>query len=341
MGITNSQYDAVMRVYEKRRNDNHHVEEERRKTAYKAIPELGELDRAVASLSVKMVKHVLMDKSASPDSLKTLLKEAAGGVTPEERRKKLLSEHGFPEDYLDPVYSCRECRDTGWIGPKHCRCFEREIVSLFYSQSGLSGILEKENFDTFRLDWYRENLIDEKTKKSSREIMASALNTCRTFAQDFGQGVRKDNLLLSGPVGLGKTFLTRCIAKELIEKGFSVIYFSAGELFDILAKDRFRRGQEDEEETFDGDYLAGCDLLIIDDLGTELTNSFVGTSLFQLLNTRILRGKGTVISTNLSPLEISRIYSDRISSRIMEHFSLIRVFGEDIRVRKRLGKHLA
>ena len=355
MGITNLQYDTVMRVYEKRRNDNHHVEEERRKTAYEAIPALSELDRAVASLSVRMVRDSLAKAGAdarkagdpAPDAGSSfsgasaspgeLMKKAAGGTAPWQRRRQLLREHSFPEDYLDPVYTCADCRDTGWIGKKHCHCFDREIVSLFYTQSGLSGILEAENFDTFDPDCYRTDMIDRKTKKSSREIMTSALNTCRRYVENFGNGSQKDCLLLSGAAGLGKTFLTHCIARALIDEGHSVIYYSAGELFDALAKNRFGQAGEDGTEYGD-EYFYGCDLLIIDDLGTELTNSFVGTALFQLLNTRILRGKGIVISTNLSPQEIGRTYSDRISSRIMEHFTLIRVFGEDIRLRKRLGK---
>ena len=342
MGITNAQYDAVMRVYEKRRIDNHHVEEERRRTAYEAIPELAQLDRAVASLSVEAVRSSLFQEDgagASSRELRDLLKKAAGGISPDERRRKLLAGHSFPEDYLDPVYTCRDCRDTGWINGKHCRCLDREIVSLFYTQSGLAGILRKENFDTFSLDCYRRDLIDEKTGKSSREIMTAALSTCRRFAEEYGNGAQKDCLLLSGATGLGKTFLTHCIAKELIDKGRSVIYYSAGELFDSLARSRFGRDQEDGVREQDDEYLSGCDLLIIDDLGTELTNSFVGSALFQLLNTRISRGRGIVISTNLSPHEIDRIYTDRISSRIMEHFTLIRVFGEDIRIQKRLGKH--
>ena len=343
MGITNSQYDAIMRVYEKRRINNHHVEEARRKRAYEAIPELGRLDRAVASLSVKTVKDALTQKNGSSalvssEALRQSFRQAAGGIDPQQRRKRLLKEHSFPEDYLEPVYTCRDCQDTGWIGNRHCHCFEKEVVSVFYTQSGLSDILQEENFDSFDLSCYPQDLIDEKTKKSSREIMTFALNTCRAFGQEFGQGSSKDYLLLTGAVGLGKTFLTHCIAKELIDKGHSVIYYSAGELFDLLAAQRFGRTKEEDEEPFEDEYLTHCDLLIIDDLGTELTNSFVGTALFQLLNSRISKRKGIVISTNLTLQEIGMIYSERISSRLVECFTMVRVFGEDIRIRKAIGR---
>ncbi len=345
MGITNSQYDAIMRVLEKRRTDNHHVEEEHRRIAYAAIPELSQLDTAVASLSAQAVRDSLLSgqsdgKAAQPShaSLNALMMQAGGGMLPDQRRRELLKKHSFSPDYLDPVYTCKDCKDTGWIGNRHCHCFDREAVALFYTQSGLADILSKENFSTFRLDCYRSDLIDEKTGRSSREIMSSALSTCRRFAAEYGKNPQKDYLLLSGAAGLGKTFLTHCIAKELIDKGRSVIYYSAGELFDIMAKNRFGKNDEGESDYVDDEYLSGCDLLIIDDLGTELTNSFVGTALFQLLNSRISHGCGMVISTNLSPQEIGRTYSDRISSRVMEHFTLVRAFGEDIRVRKRIGR---
>ena len=343
MGITNTQYDALMRVYEKRQIDNHDVEEARRARAYEAIPQLSQLDRAVASLSVKAVKDALAPDGGSAfvmssESFQKALREAAGGMDPDERRRSLLREHSFPEDYLDPVYTCKDCRDTGWIGNRHCHCFEKEMISLFYTQSGLAQILKEENFDTFDLSYYPTGLIDEKTKKSSREIMTDALSTCRVFTREFGRGTGNDNLLLTGAAGLGKTFLTHCIAKELIDKGHSVIYYSAGELFRLIADSRFGRMREEDEERSDEEYLYGCDLLIIDDLGTELTNTFVGTALFELLNERISRRKGIVISTNLPLQEIGMIYSERISSRLVENFTMIRVFGQDIRIQKAIGK---
>ncbi len=342
MGITNEQYDALMRVYEKRRTDNHHVEEERRRIAREAVPELTELDRAVASLSAQHVKSRLQKDTekeggiSKAPSFSELLRKAGGGMMPDEKRKLILKEHSFPADYLEPVYTCPLCRDTGWIDGRHCSCFDREVVRLFYTQSGLREVLERENFDTFDLSYYPEDLKDPKSAKSARQIMTQALATCRRFASGYGQTPEKDFLLLSGATGLGKTFLTHCIAKELIDNSHSVIYYSAGELFDKMADRKFQRDPETDTDLPGDEYLTGCDLLIIDDLGTELVNSFVGSAFFQLLNARISKGRGIVISTNLSPREIGQIYSDRISSRITEHFTLIRVFGEDIRIRKRL-----
>ena len=341
MGITNEQYDAVMRVYDRRRMDNHHIDEDRRRTAYSRIPDLAGIDRAVALSAVENVRRALSPMSVHAAGgaavpFRDLLKKAAGGEAPGEKRRRLLREHGFPEDYLDPVYTCPDCRDTGFIGTKHCHCFQKEVIRLFYTQSGLQDILQRENFDTFDLTYYPEDMIHPKSGRSSRAIMTAALASCRAFAADYGTGAQSDFLFLTGQTGAGKTFLTHCIAKELIDNGRSVIYYSAGELFDRMADARFTREGAAPEDRVDDEYLSGCDLLIIDDLGTELVNSFVGSSLFRLLNSRICAKRGMVISTNLSPQEISKTYSERISSRILESFTLIEVYGRDIRIQKRL-----
>ena len=341
MGLTRSQYDAVMRVYDKRRISNHHIEEEHRRIAFEAVPELQELDQAVAASAAKRVKQLLspMDAHAAGGAavpFRDLLRKMAGGMDPEQKRRKLLKEHSFPEDYLDPVYTCSKCRDTGLIGQKRCSCFEREVISLFYTQSNLAKVLEEENFSTFDMSFYPEDLKHPRTGKSSREIMEAAAAACRQFADGYMSGRQGGCLLLTGRAGVGKTFLTHCIAKELIDNGHSVIYYSAGELFDKLARSRFGREQDDGEDMTSDEYLSGCELLIIDDLGTEMVNSFVGSALFQLLNSRISRGLGIVISTNLSVQELSRTYSERISSRILESFTLVEAFGTDIRVQKRL-----
>ena len=341
MGLTRSQYDAIMRVYDKRRISNHHIEEEHRRIAFEAVPELQELDQAVAASAAKRVKQLLspMDAHAAGGAavpFRDLLRKMAGGMDPEQKRRKLLKEHSFPEDYLDPVYTCSLCQDTGLIGQKRCSCFEREVISLCYTQSNLSRVLENENFRTLDMSFYPDDLKHPKTGKSARQIMESAVASCRQFADNYKSGRQGGCLLLTGRPGVGKTFLTHCIAKELIDNGHSVIYYSAGELFDKLARSRFGREQDDGEDMTSDEYLSGCELLIIDDLGTEMVNSFVGSALFQLLNSRISRGLGIVISTNLSVQELSRTYSERISSRILESFTLVEAFGTDIRVQKRL-----
>ena len=339
MSLTNAQYDAVMKQYDLRQLDNFHIMKKRREEAFAAVPLLKEIDRRVALGAVEKVRQSLSGRLSSPQE--SAEEESRPAGLPEKKenadleRRRLLKENGFPEDYLDPVFRCPDCRDTGLIGGKHCHCFDREVIRLFYAQSGLYDILQEENFDTLRLDYYPEDLTDPSSGLSSRQIMETAVRSCRRFVSQFGSG--GNYLLLTGQPGLGKTFLSHCIAKELIESGHSVIYLSAGTLFDRLAGAQFSRDSSLQESGPDPDYIRGCDLLIIDDLGTELTNAFTASALFRLLNERISTGRAVIISTNLGLAELTNIYSERISSRILEHFTLVSLFGRDIRIRKRIG----
>ena len=257
-------------------------------------------------------------------------------MSPEAQKRSLLSRHGFPEDYLDPVWQCPDCRDTGFVGQKQCHCFRQAVVNLFYTQSGLADILQKENFETFSLDWYPEDLISPATGMSSRKSMEQVLSVCRDFATRY-DSQQHPYLLLYGESGRGKTFLSHCIARELMNSAHSVMYYSAKELFDRLADLRFRSGDADRQGTaesassFDPEYLLTSDLLIIDDLGTELPNSYTTSQLFVCLEERDLRKASTLISTNLSMDELGKRYSDRIASRLFS-FRYIKLFGKDIRI---------
>lgn len=336
MSLTRSQYDAVMRLYDRRQFENHQIEEDRRRRAYTAIPELSSIDAQLADEALGRLRRSLSGEGpaggqASPKS-----------PSPEDRKKALLLAHGFPADYLDPVYTCPDCRDTGFIGRDKCHCFRQAVIDLFYTQSGLTDVLKRENFSTFSLDWYPDDLIDPDAEISSRTRMEKILSTCRRFAAEY-DAQEKPYLLLSGEPGLGKTFLSNCIAGELLASGHSVLYYSAKNLFDRLASVHFRSdrtgpgfGQPDADFGFDPDYLLTTDLLIIDDLGTELVNDFTRTEFFSLLNSRIMGGRGIVISTNYNWQELSDIYSPRIISRLMENFKLLSFFGADIRSLKRM-----
>ena len=191
------------------------------------------------------------------------------------RKRQLLLDAGFPEDYLEPHYTCPDCRDTGYIGTEKCHCFKKAIIDLLYQQSNLQGILEEENFSTFRLEYYSSNHIDPLTGRSSLEAVKTALKTCRSFVDNFSSEFH--NLLLYGDTGVGKTFLSHCIAKELIDASYSVIYFSAVQLFEHFAENTFGGKREEHSDGLAPIYE--CDLLIIDDLGTELTNAFTASQL--------------------------------------------------------------
>ena len=199
---------------------------------------------------------------------------------------------------------------------------------MLYAQSNLNEILEKENFDSFSFDYYSATIKNEATGLSALETARRAYDTAQRFVQNFDH--KFENLFLYGDTGVGKTFLSHCIARELLRSTHCVLYFSAYDLFDMMAANSFSRKDTgtDEELIYD------CDLLIIDDLGTELTNSFVSSQLFLCLNERIMRRKSTIISTNLTLKNFSDTYSERTFSRIASNYQMISLIGKDIRIQK-------
>ena len=325
MGLSNSQYDSIMRIYEQRQLHNKDILFTRYEEVYHKIPALRETDEAISALGVSQARKLL---GGDDDAVVSFRKELSLLT---RRKEQLLKENGFPGDYLEPVYRCADCRDTGYIGSEKCHCFKKEVIRLLYTQSNLEEILREENFDTFSLSYYSTSYIDPKTGRSSYELMQSALSACHSFIDSFPTEFR--NLFLYGSTGVGKTFLSHCVARELINKSYSVIYFTAFELFDIIAKSKFDR---DEAARLMYEHIFDCDLLIIDDLGTELTNSFTSSQLFLCLNERLLNRKSTIISTNLTLESLVELYSERTFSRITSNYTMLRLTGDDIRIKKKL-----
>lgn len=324
MPLNNAQYDEIIREYDARQLRNQHILEARIEDAYEQIPKLKEIDDAIASCSVAQAKRLLDGDSDALDSLKAQI------AAYRAQKEALLQEHGFPKNYFDPVYTCPDCKDTGYIGRKRCHCFEQAAINLVYTQSNLKEILEKENFNTFSFDYYSGTDVNPATGLSSLDTIKDAVAKCHDFIDHFSDNF--SNLYIYGDTGIGKTFLSNCVAKELMDQGYSVIYFTAFQLFDILSKGVFKK---DEEAIATHQNIFDCDLLIIDDLGTELTNSFTTSQLFLCLNERILRKKSTIISTNLGMNQLADIYSERVLSRISSNYTLIKLFGADIRILKR------
>lgn len=325
MALTNSQYDYFMRTYEKRQLDNENRLRGRFDEVYKEIPRLQALAHSISELSVRQARKLLDGDSAAL----TVLKDDLHLLF--EEKKLLLEQAGYPEDYLELSYTCPDCRDTGYIGDKKCHCFKKAIIDFLYTQSNLQEVLERENFGTLSMEYYSENHKDPLTGRSSKEAMETAVRACREFTLNFQRDFR--NLLLYGDTGVGKTFLTHCVARELLERTFSVIYFTASQLFDIFAKKQF---DKDEAAALDYEHIYDCDLLIIDDLGTEFSNGFTVSQLFVCLNERLLRRKSTIISTNISLDDLNTLYSERVFSRITSAYTVLRMTGDDIRIQKKL-----
>ena len=292
---------------------------------YTKLPEIKIFDESIATLSIDQAKRLL---SGDEDALSNLKKEL---FVLSENRRALLKSNGYPPDYLTPSYICPDCKDSGYQDNKKCHCFRQAIVKLLYLQSNLREMLNKENFDTFNLAYYSKNCIDPRSGRSSLETMRNALDTCHNFVDTFDS--EDNNLFLYGDTGVGKTFLSHCIAKELIDSSCSVIYFSSFTLFDTMAKSKFDRDSNAKDMN---EHIFNCDLLIIDDLGTELTNSFITSEFFYCINERLLRNKSTVISTNLSLESLRDIYSERTFSRITSNYTMLKITGDDIRLKKKL-----
>ena len=291
MGLKNSQYQAIMRKYEQKQLRNHDILTQHYEEVYRQLPEFKSLDDSISILSVQYGKRLLNGDQKAISSLKEELAILRAS------KQELLRSSGFPADYLEPVYDCPNCKDTGYIGNQKCHCFKKAIIDLLYEQSNLKEILKKENFSNFALDYYSTNFIDPKTGRSSRQVIEDALRICRNFVTSFGTDFQ--NLFLYGDVGVGKTFLSNCIAKELMDKEYSVLYFS-------------------------------------DDLGTEYTNNFIASQFFTCINERLLNSRSTIISTNLSLDTLADLYTERSFSRITSNYIMLKLIGDDIRIKKKL-----
>ena len=306
MALSNSQYNAIMREYERLQAESRSELRARKEKIYAAVPELRALELKAGSSAMERFRA----------AVKTGNRAAVEGFSGELRdleaeRRRLLAEAGYPADALEPRFRCPDCRDTGMADGQRCHCFKARAAELLYSQSGLRRILEHENFDRFSLELYDDQRVITKVGMTERAYMEKQLERCRRYAA-------------------GKSFLSHCIAKELIDQGFAVLYLGAAELFECMASVSMDR-EEDLSQKDLYDLIFSADLLIIDDLGTEMMNSLTISQFFNLLNARDVPEKGTVISTNLSLTMLRDTYTERITSRILSGYSIIELYGDDLR----------
>lgn len=310
----------ISNYYENLRKKNIETHEKRVEEIYKKIPEVREIDGLIRDIalraSIEQIKNPNQDKS---------IEQSEKIYTLKLKKMEFLEKEGYPRDYLEEIYTCKDCRDTGINEDNEkCHCLKKLIVSELYDMSSISYMLDKENFDKFDLNVFSEKVYEE-FNMSPRENMKNILAISKSFINNFDE--KNDvNLLLWGPTGQGKTFLLNCIASELIEKDIIVIYQTAYEVLKTIEDRKFKNIDDDKYNLY-----FESDLLIVDDLGIELVNSFTTSEIFNIINTRLLRGKKTLISTNLSPKELSETYTDRVFSRVFQKFVPIRFFGPDLR----------
>ncbi len=320
-------YSRLLRGYEETRLTHLREQKTRRERVYKELPEFDILDRQIAEASVSAARAALDGDTSALDRL------AEDNRLRSEKKQLLLQSAGYPADYLELSYTCPDCKDTGFIGREKCHCFKQALTFALSEASTLPHLLDKENFDTFSFSYYDDITADSKLRLTPRENMRKIVTDAKQFVDNFDSAGR--SILIYGNTGVGKTFLTNCIAKALLDTAHHVVYLTSHALFENFEAHRFDHDEQPESHSL-YQYIFHCDLLIIDDLGTELSNSFTNSMLYTCINERQLHRKSTVISTNLSLEQLRDRYSERIFSRITGNYTLWKLIGKDIRVLKRM-----
>lgn len=316
--------------YEQLRFRNRQLLNERIAEVHQQLPRIAEIDDEIRDLSIDaaLAHEEPVVQSQLSSHIHALIDE----------KYRILSQAGYPDDYLSAIYTCPICKDTGYVGQEPCTCLKQRLIKRQYLNSNLGPNLAQENFDTFCSDYYSNEPdgIHELTPRANIENIYQSLHQFIAGINAYFQGdaSKKGNILFQGGTGVGKTFLSKCVAKELLELGYTVLYLPAGALFEqisdaVMNKQQFPNSQELYQT------IQQCDILMIDDLGTEFTNQFTASSFYTLVNNRLLQRKSTVISTNLSLTELRQHYSERIFSRICDSYMIYTIYGEDIRFIRR------
>lgn len=319
--LKNSVYSEIFEEYDKDKAAAEKKAEKLKLKLYDKVPRLREIEMEIGLKGVELFESAIHGGSAEKfDNFKNTSNKL------KQERQNILINLGLSEDALEPQYKCKVCKDTGMLGIKKCSCFNKRLAEKYYQMSNLGDILKKENFDKFRYDIFSENVTEEGISpyNNIRNISAEAIMAVDNFEN------KPLNMLFYGHSGLGKSYMCNCIAKALIDKGYFVIYMSAYRLFTTMTNVRFNNATPDEKESVK--LLQECDLLVIDDLGTEGVNSSTNAEFFDILNTRLRTDKSTLISANLDLTDINITYSERIFSRLVGSFKIFKFIGSDLRM---------
>ena len=316
----------ILLEYERIRDYEEKELASRKQYVYVCIPRIKEIEEETKGFGVLMAKAILsntVDYEKSLADINNKMKQL------KQEKAILLTENNIPLSYMDIHYHCSSCKDTGFMqSGEKCSCFKQKLINRAYGMSNLSGTLKKENFDYFDFSLF-SNQPFEGQALSPKANMENIYKECISFVKNF-DNKSASNLLFYGNPGSGKTFMCNCIAKDLLDKGKIVVYQTAFKILEILGDYKLRNSSAPDLE-ISYQLLFDSDLLIIDDLGTELTNTFTNTELFNIINTRLIQNKKMIISTNLNPNEIPDIYSFRISSRIFGAFTFMKFYCKDLR----------
>lgn len=305
-------YNKVKETIEARRENARSLSLARAEELRAKSAEIKEIDDELRGVGIKIFKAACAGEDLAP--IRRRNEELV------EKRRELTVKLGYPADYTDVKYSCAECMDTGFTDSGMCSCFKELLVVENIKSSGMGKLIEEQSFDNFNLSHYSKN-------KELYSRMEANVKLAKAYAEGFGRVYKGKNLLLIGKTGTGKTHISTAIAKEIISKGYDVLYESAQNIISAFEQDKFRSGYGAFEPK--GEKYLECDLLILDDLGAEFVNQFTVACLYNIFNTRRNRGLSTIVSTNLSAEELSERYDDRIYSRIVGSDYTVLFFGGD------------
>ncbi len=323
MGYNKQAYILTKESFKVREQKARLDAEQRRAEVENAIPELKDIHAKLAGTSADIAIEIARGKENIEARINALRDK---NLALQAKKAELLKANGYPEDYTRVKFQCDKCNDTGAVGTKVCDCFHKEVVSNTIRMSGIGALVDKQSFDTFDLKYYAD---DARTL----EVMHNVSDMLKKYAEDFTTDRR--SVLMMGGTGLGKTHLSTSVAKVVIENGYDVVYDTVQNILGDFEYERFSRGYNSDAEEKRTDKYFECDLLIMDDLGTEVTNSFTVSCLYNLLNTRINKHLPVIINTNLTHNELMKRYESRITSRLLGEFIVTQFVGKDIRQQKK------
>lgn len=338
----NANWRELKREFQQRRENAEISRDIRRSEVYRKVPEIRSLDREISLLGISFSRDAAR-QDITPDELVSFEHRLDQLI---EKKKRLLRENGYSEDYLELVYSCNQCHDTGFIlepdgkpGIIPCHCYRQLLVERFYDVSNLNSDGET-GFEFFNEKFYPETAEGGEPSVSPRTQALIIRDKCLDFVNHFEQS-NYPNLYFSGPTGVGKTFLSKSIALEVLKKGHTVLYLPAPAMFDIIYRSKYPSGNSELQDNAHEDIM-NTELLIIDDLGTESPSAAKYTELLTLLDYRSAKNTKlpckTILASNLEPQDLHMVYSERIASRILGDFELLILSGDDIRLVKRFQK---
>jgi len=322
-------YHNLMREYENSRNQAEAALTKQKAIAYEKIPKLAEIDKNLGTLGVSLARLALVGNAEG------MLKAREESTRLKEERHALLAGHGL--EINTPKYQCKSCADTGYIQNTPtspavtCVCLKQRLINEYYNLSNMKEVLQIENFDQFDDRLFSTEIIEAEglsPKMNIRKLHHQAMEFVQNFGEEFV------NFLLYGEPGLGKTFICHCIAKDLLDMGHTVLYLTVPRLCKFIEDYRFNRESLAEPDEM-MDAIDEADLLILDDLGSEISTVVTSSALFDIINQRLISRKATIVSTNLTPDALASQYSERIVSRFIGNYEMIKFFGEDIRVKKK------